>query len=104
MSGNNCEPRISDEFVLTPSLAVSQEVERRLQAMKETRVQLMDQREATTGIPKDSVLHRVAWDHVSCADDLRRLLRCGEQHIDMIFCSAMKHDYYRCRQRAAWRA
>ena len=95
--------RISSELVLAPQRSVAQEMEARLQLRLTARRAMVDARESTTGIPRDSVLHRVTWDHVTCASELRRLLRCGEQHIDMIFCATMKDDYYLCRKKSAFR-
>ena len=57
-----------------------------------------------SGIPRDSIIHRVEWDYIACSSQLRKLFLCCENHIDPVFCKTEQNYYTLCERETASRA
>ena len=64
--------------------------------MDQDREELFVEREKLSGIPRDSVIHRINWDYATCTAELRRLLRCCENQIDVSLCVVEDEAYRKC--------
>lgn len=89
------QPRISPDL-LTPRTIT--EVMKALVAAwnEEIEINYRD-RERMTGIPRYSAIHRVDIDYEPCGRQLRRLIICCENRIDVSLCIPERLNFYNCR-------
>lgn len=92
---NKKDYQIIDELRDSPT--ISQRI-REMMSLADKQIQMIkDRRYLLSGVPPDSVIYRVNWDYIACARELRRVVLCAEERIDLSLCDRYVSAYSKCR-------